>query len=119
MAFVLALGLSGCAGVPWATPEVVVLAKRTDMFTPNCHTFATTGTLVPDGEAGTAIVEDGTTRTLPVRWPEGFSGRRVGTVIEVLDDAGNVIAKTGERYEFVGGYGEDGWRGCHQVIPRP
>ena len=116
----LALGvlLAGGCGV---TGEPVAIAIRTDPYTPNCHTFATIGTLVPDEEAGTAIVEDHAAggRTVPVRWPEGFTARRVDGVIEVLDSHGRVIARTGQHAEFAGGYGEGGWRGCDTVTPIP
>jgi hypothetical protein len=112
----LALATLGCSIVG----EPVELAVRTDPFTPGCHTFSTSGMLIPHAESGTAIVEDGVAggRTLPVLWPDGFAARRVLGVIEVLDQDGRVIARTGQSYVFAGGYGENGWRGCETVTAR-
>jgi hypothetical protein len=108
----IALAAVGCG----IGSEPVQLAIRTDMYTPACHTSFTIGTLVPDAQMGTAIVEDSGGRTVPVLWPAGFSGRRVIGAIEVLNQDGKVIARTGEHYKFEGGYDEDGWRGCDGVI---
>jgi hypothetical protein len=113
----VALGLLGCAG----PGQPVNLAIRDDPFTPNCHTSFTIGLFIPDDDMGTAIVEDVDQggRTIPVRWPEGFSARRLGSVIEVRNQDGAVLAQTGNRYKFLGGYGDDAWRGCDGVIPNP
>ena len=98
--------------------EPVKLAVRTDPFTPHCHTSFTTGTLIPDASAGTAIDEDVEQggRTVPVLWPEGFTARRFAGVTEVRNQDGTVIAQTGRHYRFDGGYDEAGWRGCDSVI---
>jgi hypothetical protein len=114
-AFVLAGCLSTVVGEP------VPIAIRTDIYSPNCHTSFTTGTLVPNAETGTAIVEDASSggNTVPVQWPPGFSAQRVAGVIEVLNQDGKVIARAGEHYRFLGGYGERGWRGCDGVVPEP
>ena len=115
----VAFMLTACS--PSLFTEPVQIAMRTDVYTPACHTFATIGTLVPNAETGTAIVEDPASggRTVPVRWPAGFSARRVDGVIEVLNQDGTVIARTGGHYRFEGGYGEGGWRGCDGVIAEP
>ena len=114
---VLAFMLAGCSVIG----EPVELAIRNDPFTPHCHTSFTIGTFVPDAEMGTAIVEDAASggRTLPVRWPEGFTARRLGGVIDVFNQDGALLAQTGQHYKFLGGYGEDAWRGCDGVIPEP
>ncbi len=109
--------IGGCSslGAP------VDIAIRDDPFTPNCHTSFTIGTLIADDTAGTAIVEDGSSgnRTLPVLWPDGFTARRLGDVIEVFNQDGKSLARTGETYKFLGGYDGAGWRGCDGVIPEP
>ncbi len=51
-----------------------------------------TAVLVADAEYGTTL------RGIPVVWPTGYAGRRVGSQIEVLDAAGTVRATTGKRY---------------------
>jgi hypothetical protein len=116
-AMVAAYVLAGCSIVA----EPVALAIRTDPFTPACHTSFTTGTLISDDDAGTAIVEDGSsgTRTLPVLWPEGFTARRLFGVVEVYNQDGEQLARTGQKYKLLGGYDEAGWRGCDGVIPDP
>ena len=116
LAVVLSALALGCA----AQGEPVKLAVRTDPYTPYCHTFETIGTLVPDADAGTAIVEDADRggRTVPVQWPEGFTARRFAGVTEVMNQDGTVIAQTGKHYRFAGGYGEIGWRGCDSVSPQ-
>jgi hypothetical protein len=67
------------------------------------------GPLIPDPEYGTAIkVEksgdvysgtnpiNGTIR--PVMWPEGYTARHLGWEVEVLNEAGEVVATTGRKY---------------------
>ena len=64
-----------------------------------------TGTLVPDGQCIRLRVDDGSSVT-PV-WPAGHTAYR-GTdgVIAVFDDQGREVARTGQRIDYVGGYGD-------------
>ena len=55
------------------------------------------GLLVAGGEYGTTL------NGKPVMWPVGWTGRRVGFEVEVLDGAGTVRAITGRRYRFAVG----------------
>ena len=114
----LALAASGCGALS-PTPELVFLAPRVDMYTPGCHTSFTVGKLIVHAATGTAVVQDEDERVIPIRWPAGFSGRRVGTEVEIRNADGRLIATTGQRYRLAGGYGEDGWRGCDDVHPSP
>ena len=41
---------------------------------------------------------------LPVVWGSGFTGRRSGSEVQVVDRAGNLVAITGQAYLFNGGY---------------
>jgi len=59
------------------------------------------GLLVAGGDYG--ITLDGK----PVMWPDGFTGRRVGPEVEVLDGRGHVVATTGRWYRFAVGYISD------------
>ena len=36
----------------------------------------------------------------PLTWPLGYTGRWVGTEVEVLNPAGNVVLTTGQRYRI-------------------
>jgi hypothetical protein len=89
------------------------------------NTGIVSGLLVPDEDAGTALrversgftywgigpdgalivgdiesdlrpEDDG--RVVPVTWPEGSTGRRVWSDVEVLNADGEVVARTGSRY---------------------
>jgi hypothetical protein len=50
--------------------------------------------LVAGGDYGTMF--DGK----PVMWPVGYTGRWVGSEVEVINDKGEVVATTGRRYSF-------------------
>ena len=55
-----------------------------------CWLMPTYGELVADAEFGVAL-RGGT----PAVWPLGYTGRRVGSEVEVLDGSQNVVARTG------------------------
>jgi hypothetical protein len=92
------------------------------------------GPLLSDPKAGTTIKQelsrgqpsDGS--IVPVMWPTGYTGRRVGLEVEVLDPAGNVVAVTGRRYLLEAGpvRGPDyqlinsvgAFPACFNVIPK-
>ena len=86
-----------------------------------CLAANTTGLLIVDPKAGTAIVqEDMAEQTAPVSWPAGFTGRKSWDQVEVLDTAGHVVARTGQRYELLGGYNVDGaWDACVNGVYPP
>ena len=122
LASVLTIG-AWLAFVTWmgrpdtAPSEDVVLAYRTDPFTPMCHLNYKHGTLVAHAPTGVAIAERDGGPLVPILWPAGFTARRFGTEIEILNESGKVIAVTGNRYKFDGGTDEAGWRGCDGVHP--
>ncbi len=72
-----------------------------------CYASGTSGLLVADAWAGTAIIEQDGDR-YPVTWPIGFTGRRVSGEVEVVDSRGNVVTRTGTRVDMSGGYHNDG-----------
>lgn len=90
--------------------------------TVGCYAANTTGQLIADAAAGTAIVsEDMAKTTAPVTWPAGYTARRtlLGQV-EVLDEGGRTAAITGNRYELLGGYASDGsWLACRDGVLPP
>ncbi len=73
-----------------------------DSLTSGCYASDITGELVPDVAAGTAIVpEKISLPRVAVDWPPGFSGRRTWDgQVEVLNEKGNVVARTGTRIEL-------------------
>ena len=121
----LALCLAGCYSV--APPgestaplvdRVQLLTDDADNYTVNadgtlnvgCGLLPTIGDLVADATNGTAY-KGGT----PAMWLPGYTGRRVGSEVEVLDRDQKVVATTGKRYQFYfvyvagrGGAGDDG-----------
>ncbi len=75
--------------------------------TVGCYTSGTSGELVTDPSAGTAIIEsDG--RRVPVTWPIGWTGRRSLGAMDIVDQGGNVVARTGTHVNLMGGYWLDG-----------
>jgi hypothetical protein len=94
---VLALFLLGCGllsgPVQLVTIEGPVGALR------GCFANPRSGELIVDRTHGTAFkVDEGGIE--PVMWPPGYTGRWVGSEVEVSDAAGNVIATTGRRYSI-------------------
>jgi len=114
----LALALVSVVAACGPGEPVALLTAHGD---PGCFAANTNGMLIVDPEAGTAIVsEDMGRTTVAVRWPEGYTGRRSGSEVEVLDTAGRVVARTGQRYELLGGYNTDGtWAACNDGVYPP
>jgi hypothetical protein len=95
-----------------------------------CFTNSAGGPLIVDPKYGTAIVDGDTGGSAtPVMWRPGYSGRRIGSEIEVLDPDGEVVATTGRSYRIAGGYVDQDVPGgrspirvfwaCDFVIPQP
>jgi hypothetical protein len=94
---VLALSLVGCGAWPWDRPPLLTRAETDDPNT-GCVLMGFFGQLVPDPESGTAIV--GALDRHPIRWPHGYTARRVGSELEVIDPIGKVVAVTGMQVEL-------------------
>jgi hypothetical protein len=103
----LALCLAGCGLMPHRDPVQLITAPPSHT---GCFAADAAGLLVVDPTDGTAIVGDGHPNMLvggdvpvTVAWPHGFTARRSGSEVEVLDPQGNVVATTGRSYHFLGG----------------
>jgi hypothetical protein len=116
-----ALGAFALAAVVAACSSGEPVQLLTSSGSQGCFLANTTGRLVTDADAGTAIVqEDMAKLTVPVVWPEGYAGRRSGSQVRILDATGKVVATTGERYVLLGGYGGDGsWVTCADGVYPP
>lgn len=107
----LALGFAVAVGVSswWFGPDVALrtggLSSTTGAV--GCYTSGTIGELVADPVAGTAIIER-SGRRIPVTWPKGWTGRRSGWEVEVVDASDAVVLRTGTRVSLMGGYHTDG-----------
>ena len=98
--FVLGCGLSSepvplLTGVPPDVTRVIGAAT--------CST-SEQGPLIVDPKYGTAIIDGPGGPATPVMWRPGFSARRDGAEVAVLDPLGNVVAITGHLYVFEGAY---------------
>jgi hypothetical protein len=89
-----ALLLVGC-GSPFPARESIPLLtdpQRRD----ECPVTWMAGSLVAHPVYGTAIVPgDGSGGPIPVAWPQGYTGVRVGSEVEVFDGAGQLFTATG------------------------
>lgn len=113
-AVVLALFSAGCSSAP-AADFVPLLTGVSSLMGSGegCFTNWADGPLVADPNYGTAI-EIGFGPATPVAWRPGFTGRRVGSEVEVRAPDGHVVAITGKNYRLDGaqvGPDEQGWPG--------
>ena len=95
---VLALCLVGCA--PKAPPgePVALLTVETQTGFGGCVLDLFWVADVVAGPASGAPTNGATGE--PLAWPNGFTARRAGSEVEVLDPAGNVVLTTGRRYRM-------------------
>jgi hypothetical protein len=94
----LALSLLGCDAT--VLPGAQVALRTTDTDTPPlCFLAGAEGELIVDPELGIAW-RVGPDDIRPVIWPRGFTGRRVGTEVEVMDRDGKGVATTGWKGEI-------------------
>ena len=93
-ALALALVLVGCSAPELPEGQVPLLTG----VDPNiCYAggeSGETGLLVVDPKYGTRF------NGKPVAWANGFTARRAGAEVEVLDAKGKVVATTGRRYHI-------------------
>jgi hypothetical protein len=113
-ALALLLCLVGCDVAPAPDGEAVLILTGPPNYRYDhggCFTNSARGQLFVDPTYGTAIVDEdmiAVTGTrpppVPVAWRPGFTARRLGTEVEVLDPNGRVVAITGRSYLIPGGY---------------
>jgi hypothetical protein len=125
----LSLILAACAPSVRLITGAPTIERTSDGRIVGCYTNFANGRLIVDPEFGTAIVDadvGGITST--VAWRPGFSARRAGAEVEVLDPTGRVVAITGRTYRIAGGYvKKDDWPeipvnafwACDTVTPLP
>ncbi len=106
----LALLVLGCGPSDAEVPIIAGPPNHT-----GCFAADAAGLLMVDPTYGTAIIGDGHENMLvkgdvpvTVAWPPGFTARRSGSEVEVLDPQGNVVATTGRSYHFLGGFVDAG-----------
>jgi hypothetical protein len=65
----------------------------------SCYLWYGQGEVIESSTVGTAVREP-TGQVRDLQWPTGYTARRSGNSIEVLDAKGNVVAVTGRKYQF-------------------
>jgi hypothetical protein len=110
----LAVVLMGCGsinqglasfGVPASGAPVQLLTDNKPYEEVPCDGGWDVGQLIPDPTYGTSL-DDSLTwpgGPRPVVWRLGFTGRQVGSDVEVFDADGVLVAKTGQWYRVDGG----------------
>ena len=113
---VLALLAASCSSAGASqTPDAAVVAIRT-LAPPGpndiCLLARGGGTLVVDPVSGLGVA-DTNGHVTHVYWPFGYSARRDGENIALLDREGRVVAHLGDVIGMTGGYGpDDDWAAC-------
>jgi hypothetical protein len=110
----LALCLVGCGA--FDKPVHLLTGDYQGMASSHsCFAATGSGLLVVDPTYGTAIIAnhlddmvDLTDVPMIVAWRPGFTARRRGSEVEVLDPQGNAVAITGRNYRLWGGYADAG-----------
>jgi len=90
-ALALALSLLGCA----TTSDDVPLLTNEMERGGGCWLLHVVVDVFANTTFGTAV---GSAGGAPLTWPRGYTARRAGTEVEVLDRDGKVVLKTGGRY---------------------
>lgn len=96
--------------IPTAPPRVTNADGQTF-----CHLARSAGQLVVHSEWGRAVQNAPYPPELIV-WPHDYVGRRAGDHVQLLDDRGRVVARTGDWIEMGGGQitfeGDQGFSAC-------
>jgi hypothetical protein len=110
----LALLVIGCGAVD--EPVHLLTGDYQGMASSDsCFAATGSGLLIVDPTYGTAIIANHlddmvelTDLPVTVAWRPGFTARRSGSEVEVLDPHGNAVAMTGRNYRLWGGYADAG-----------
>lgn len=99
-----------------ASPDAeTVILLTGDLEPVGCPAAVVEGELIPHVSAGSAIMVGDIVRR--IRWPSGYSGRLAGDEVEILDQAGRVVARTGTHVRLGGGEIEPGiWLACPDPV---
>ena len=104
-------------GATGPTPIALPLSTPWIASPPTCPVALLHGQLVPNPSWGLAVIQDGSSAATKVVWPAGYTARP-GQVIEVLDQAGRVVAREWDHVALPGGSLQDGvWGLCPGLEP--
>jgi hypothetical protein len=99
--FAVALCLAGCGTTVPSGEPVALLTGAMPFDEEECSNRDLAAQLLVDPKYGTTLAGYPDIRT-PVMWRPGFTGRRAGSEVVVVDSNGQVIATTGESYRILG-----------------
>jgi hypothetical protein len=93
--------LGGCAATLPGDPVAILTDSGYSSDTMSCWLPINMDSevLVADPKTGTAL-EGANGEHLAAKWPPGYTGRRVGSEVNVYDAHGMLVATTGQRYRF-------------------
>ena len=94
----LALCLLGCDALARSEP-IEVRTSETNAHDAQCFLAGAAAELILDPSVGLAW-RSGPSDIRPVIWPRGYTARRVGFDIQVVNRNGLVIARSGRMVEF-------------------
>ena len=82
-----------------------------------CPTALASGVLTARG--ADLLLADDTGAPMDVVWPDGYSVRRDGDRLSLVNRFGFVMAREGDRIDMGGGVGMDGrFHGCNDIVFR-
>lgn len=120
-AVAILIAISGCGPFssevdPAASAGAETVILLTGQLEPlGCPAALIEGQLIQDASAGSAVMVGST--SMRIRWPVGYSGRRAAGEVEILDQQGRVVARTGTRIRLGGGEMEPGvWLACPDPV---
>ena len=103
-------GLASCASPipsPTLAPDGIALLTQPEPPISNvCPAALGQGRLAPNETSGLGLASE-TGETRPIRWPFGFTARRVDGLLELIYANGSRAAREGDMVEFGGGIGAD------------
>ncbi len=117
----LLVGISGCVPNQTTTPEALIGVStqppQPDGSPQPCMAALLQGVLVADARWVVGVRDPGSDAVRHVIWPFGFAVRREGDGVALLDQAGRVVARTGDKVKIGGGFdGDQTWLACPDAI---
>lgn len=100
----LAMCLAGCSSSTRLGQPVELLTGVQPFDQATCETYFAVDWMIVDAQYGTAVIDSAFNTAIPVMWRPGFTGRRIGSEVVVLDPGGRLVAQTGRGYRIQGTY---------------
>jgi hypothetical protein len=122
----IAASLAGCSGAPVPSFELVPVPTQSAAPFPNlgpaeCPGAVIQGALVSHDETGVAVDMGPNAPLVIIVWPHGWVARDVDGVRQLLDGAGRIAAREGDRVEAGGGFypPRDWFHVCGEITVTP